>query len=1155
MQSGTSAKFWEVTLEGATVVTCFGRIGTAGQESRKTLADAAKAQADLERLVKEKTAKGYVELIAHAPETVYLEHSGLQEFFEVSEANNHLRVRRGRVTQPCLEYDAPFVTPGRGREQFERLVAEWTERGFRRLEAHAPIIAGSVAHSLFCDEIEDHPVYAQFFDLGWASESRGTNGRLFHFRDGLRVHHDFDLEEVADIGLSAGLIIEGDVVVDGVFSQLSYTYPSSTLITGHVRAHSFGHRDSFLRVLGDVRVDNIVYGEYNDGSLEIQGTAFGTAWISADHSMWASRFEIEVVGEDYDVLSPKLISLSGSLDWDAVREFMYANKSPFRKGYTPAPRLETEVPSTESSESLLLLEVRARVEDEDTEGLTRLLEAWTNRDDGWRAFVEQRLLAPSTTPEQRVRLQALLSGEWQAPPAEMGIVETHRAHPAVKKLLETIMHRGVDRTLEALETLEPALVPVHSYVLLNAVREATESDNTRFLEVMKRLLELGADPSLGFADRNVIKEILERDDAHAFDMLDLIYKFHPHLEPDDSAWTPPEGGQVTDLPQAHPRVTRIVRLMTNPVDPEDAMNWTYVRDALEQPFADGVIVAHSSLLLQTALQRMYADTSRYLEVIERLLDLGADPRLTAQGAEVGTVKYAEYLDLNAALALFYERFPALRPVPTPPEEVVHGDDILGFLNRAQDEGADFTQPGMAMTVDQIYRLQLVFKRVKRIPATLGQLHRLRSLSFVMLEPAGRALPDSLGDLVNLEELVLGMSGFKRVPDLSKLTKLRELSVRGNKLTALPTLPPTLERLIYDENPIQERVDVSSLTKLKFLSLDGVKSMPDGLEALHDLEVFSAAGCKLEAFPTALLGLSKLEKLLLSSNPLGSVPDLSALQHLTTLDVRNAKLERLPDGLLNLPKLEVLLLEGNRALEKRLQSGQDEVYAVLEARGVRFALEDETQSEPVKRKPDAATRADLKEVKRLNQQASDIQVAQPLEARTLYERVLERTTPHLETFPEEFTNNHLFALQGCLWCVNELAQTDPSLTQTAVFYAEAILEFTGGNGTTFYYSAESELIRAAQTLAHNALAWYTLQTGANLDAALEHINAAAEDLGYSSEEGSFAVVYENKVKILQALGRDDDAHAIVYRMRREYPDLEPFARSADTDAYRAWDEAN
>jgi predicted DNA-binding WGR domain protein len=59
--SGSSRKFWEISLSGNSFTVRFGRIGTAGQSQTKTFADEARAKREAENLVAEKLKKGYVE--------------------------------------------------------------------------------------------------------------------------------------------------------------------------------------------------------------------------------------------------------------------------------------------------------------------------------------------------------------------------------------------------------------------------------------------------------------------------------------------------------------------------------------------------------------------------------------------------------------------------------------------------------------------------------------------------------------------------------------------------------------------------------------------------------------------------------------------------------------------------------------------------------------------------------------------------------------------------------------------------------------------------------------------------------------------------------------------------------------------------------------
>ena len=58
----TSNKCWEVEVKGKTLNVTFGKIGTKGQSKPKDFATPEKAKAEMEKLIKEKTGKGYVEV-------------------------------------------------------------------------------------------------------------------------------------------------------------------------------------------------------------------------------------------------------------------------------------------------------------------------------------------------------------------------------------------------------------------------------------------------------------------------------------------------------------------------------------------------------------------------------------------------------------------------------------------------------------------------------------------------------------------------------------------------------------------------------------------------------------------------------------------------------------------------------------------------------------------------------------------------------------------------------------------------------------------------------------------------------------------------------------------------------------------------------------
>jgi DNA ligase-1 len=58
---GESNKFWQITVDGASFTTRYGKQGSAGQTTLKTFATPAVAKAEADKLIAEKTRKGYLE--------------------------------------------------------------------------------------------------------------------------------------------------------------------------------------------------------------------------------------------------------------------------------------------------------------------------------------------------------------------------------------------------------------------------------------------------------------------------------------------------------------------------------------------------------------------------------------------------------------------------------------------------------------------------------------------------------------------------------------------------------------------------------------------------------------------------------------------------------------------------------------------------------------------------------------------------------------------------------------------------------------------------------------------------------------------------------------------------------------------------------------
>ena len=167
---GSSNKFWEIKLDGASFTTTYGKIGTPGQTTLKQWKDAAQAKHEYDKLVAEKTKKGYKPVggggnehdddddddapakpapkAKAAPEAPaakpaaapakakagarYFEFSEgtSNKFWEIKLAGNDVKTRYGKIGTPGQQTLKEFGDSGAAKKEYDKLVHEKTKKGY-----------------------------------------------------------------------------------------------------------------------------------------------------------------------------------------------------------------------------------------------------------------------------------------------------------------------------------------------------------------------------------------------------------------------------------------------------------------------------------------------------------------------------------------------------------------------------------------------------------------------------------------------------------------------------------------------------------------------------------------------------------------------------------------------------------------------------------------------------------------------------------------------------------------------------------------------------------------------------------------------------------------------------------------------------------------
>lgn len=234
------------------------------------------------------------------------------------------------------------------------------------------------------------------------------------------------------------------------------------------------------------------------------------------------------------------------------------------------------------------------------------------------------------------------------------------------------------------------------------------------------------------------------------------------------------------------------------------------------------------------------------------------------------------------------------------------------VQEALHEGHDVLRPGVRpshlVALEKIETLVASGKPVEELDLSKTKL---------------RSFPPRLAELVGLKRLSLSGNDIGKIPDdIAKLTQLESLDLGECGLETLPESMAALERLAeldISRNPFDDLPPV--ITRLASLRVLRANYLPGtnvdalgGAANIEELEIRylrAGGGEKLRPFPRAILRLSKLRSLDISSSAIKDVPDeIANLTELETLNLDGSlgHVERLPP-LHRLLKLRSLVVSG------------------------------------------------------------------------------------------------------------------------------------------------------------------------------------------------------------------------------------------------------
>ncbi|KAL4634909.1 hypothetical protein GN956_G13946 [Arapaima gigas] len=243
-------------------------------------------------------------------------------------------------------------------------------------------------------------------------------------------------------------------------------------------------------------------------------------------------------------------------------------------------------------------------------------------------------------------------------------------------------------------------------------------------------------------------------------------------------------------------------------------------------------------------------------------------------------------------------------------------------------------------LQNLQKLNLSHNKLRELPEELWELRNLCSLQ--LQQNLLEHLTQGLGQLSTLDELDLSGNQLTELPEsLANLTSLRKLNVSHNKLKTLPagiSAMKSLKLLDCTRNQLETvpptLADITSLEQL-YLRHNKLRLLPE-LSSCSMLKELHVGNNQIEVVEAQQLKhLSALCVLELRDNKVKTVPDeVTLLENLERLDIANNDISSLPCALGNMPKLKILSLEGNplRTIRRDLLTkGTQEILKYLRSR--------------------------------------------------------------------------------------------------------------------------------------------------------------------------------------------------------------------------------
>jgi len=256
-----TAKFWEIELEGMSITTTYGKIGTDGKSTTKELATEEKALKEFEKLVKSKTRKGYKEPV---------EEIALQTI-SVTAAKDSVSKKNLTFKKECLEFiDAWW-------EVEEEI--RYSDTSFKTEKLDIPHMA------IINGDLEVGLIEAEYYSFLIVLGNLTVNNAI----------------------INCQVIVTGNVIINNTAVLESFG-DNTLMVGGNLEATHLIELDHHIEVLGEIEVGEIHY----ERGAEFEGVSFVADCLEEEYP-------------DFDAIADKIRKQEAVFVFEDVSEEVHVN--------------------------------------------------------------------------------------------------------------------------------------------------------------------------------------------------------------------------------------------------------------------------------------------------------------------------------------------------------------------------------------------------------------------------------------------------------------------------------------------------------------------------------------------------------------------------------------------------------------------------------------------------------------------------------------------------------------------------------------------------------------------------------------------------------------------------------------------------------------